>query len=174
MAGQEFLLSLHDLRRTPGSRGEFAFEAAFADTIVTGLTTWPAGRPVAVTGALESAGDGVLVTARAAVRLDAQCSRCLVPFAQDVVVDLTELYVYPEHALEYDDEDVSLIEAASVDLAGPVRDAVILEQPLIPLCRPDCRGLCQCGADLNADPQHDHGGVHDARWSALAQWGRMS
>ena len=44
-----------------------------------------------------------------------------------------------------------------LDLTETVREAISLAEPLVPLCRPDCRGLClECGADLNADPAHHH------------------
>jgi uncharacterized protein len=48
-----------------------------------------------------------------------------------------------------------------------VRDALLLELPLAPLCRPDCRGLCaRCGADLNAGPCSCVAD-RDPRWGAL-------
>jgi uncharacterized protein len=48
-----------------------------------------------------------------------------------------------------------------------VRDALLLELPLAPLCREDCRGLCaHCGADLNDGPC-DCAPPRDPRWDAL-------
>jgi uncharacterized protein len=38
------------------------------------------------------------------------------------------------------------------------------------LCRPDCLGLCpQCGANLNADPEHAHAEAPDPRWAKLRE-----
>ena len=38
-----------------------------------------------------------------------------------------------------------------------IRDAISLAEPIAPLCRPDCPGLCEtCGADLTDDPGHAH------------------
>jgi uncharacterized protein len=38
-----------------------------------------------------------------------------------------------------------------------VRDLVAEAMPVKLLCRDDCQGLCpECGADLNADPDHHH------------------
>ena len=54
----------------------------------------------------------------------------------------------PEYPL---DQDVA-------DLEPVLRDAVLLTFPLLPLCDPECRGLCAtCGADLNtgACPGHE-------------------
>jgi uncharacterized protein len=56
-----------------------------------------------------------------------------------------------------------------LDLSEAVREAISLAEPIVVLCRPDCRGLCLvCGADLNADPSHSHGGDElDPRLAAL-------
>ena len=57
----------------------------------------------------------------------------------------------PTEALLLDDHH-------ELDLTGTVRDAISLAEPIVALCRPDCRGLClECGVDLNADPAHTHG-----------------
>jgi uncharacterized protein len=48
-----------------------------------------------------------------------------------------------------------------------VHDAIFLELPLAPLCRPDCQGLCpECGADKNEAPCECPGPV-DPRWATL-------
>jgi uncharacterized protein len=42
------------------------------------------------------------------------------------------------------------LEIETLDLEVLAHDAILLELPAIPLCRPDCRGICStCGADLN-------------------------
>jgi len=173
-----FGLNLHDLRRTPGSIKDFRVRASYDHEIRVGLIQVPPGREVVVTGTLQSVGDGVLVTAAATVTLDAQCARCLREFTTDDVVDVQELFVYPERVGDYgadETDDVQLIDDDLVDIGPAVRDAIILNQPVISLCRPDCAGLCpRCGADLNDDPGHDHAPDTDSRWLALAQWGKMS
>ncbi|HEX9780774.1 MAG TPA: DUF177 domain-containing protein [bacterium] len=38
----------------------------------------------------------------------------------------------------------------TVDITDDVRQEIILGYPMVPVCRPDCRGLClQCGQNLN-------------------------
>jgi uncharacterized protein len=40
-----------------------------------------------------------------------------------------------------------------LDLGGEARETLLLEIPIAPRCREDCRGLCpRCGADLNDGP----------------------
>ena len=51
---------------------------------------------------------------------------------------------------EQPEEDEFLFDGMSVDLAEPVREAVILAFPSRLVCKDDCKGLCpQCGANLN-------------------------
>jgi uncharacterized protein len=43
-----------------------------------------------------------------------------------------------------------------LELEGEFRDAIVLAEPIAPLCREDCPGLCQvCGKEL-AGGNHDH------------------
>ena len=79
------------------------------------------------------------------------CNRCLKEWSEVVAVEVNEV-------LGADPESEYRIGGHQVDLEPPLRDAVLLSLPLLPLCRPDCRGLCAvCGADLNTDscPGHE-------------------
>jgi len=65
------------------------------------------------------------------------CSRCLQDFAS----------VYQKKfQLNY-----SAVKSEPViDLDPDIRQEIILDYPLKPLCRPDCKGLClKCGSNLN-------------------------
>ncbi|HJV09433.1 MAG TPA: DUF177 domain-containing protein, partial [Acidimicrobiales bacterium] len=56
----------------------------------------------------------------------------------------------------------------SVDLEPLVREALVLDLPLAPLCEEDCRGLCPtCGADLNLGDCDCPPAETDSRWAAL-------
>jgi uncharacterized protein len=44
-----------------------------------------------------------------------------------------------------------------LDIEQTVREAILLAEPIAPLCEPDCPGLCAvCGERLTSGP-HDHG-----------------
>jgi uncharacterized protein len=162
VSGSDFQVSLRDLKRTQGAHKSFRVEGTYAVVAAAGLAVLPAGRLVVAEGTLEAVGDGVLVTAIAQAEVDAQCSRCLTPFVTPAEVAVQELFVYDDRVDEFDDEDVLPIVGDQIDLADAIRDAILLDQPLIPLCREDCRGLCpRCGADLNTTPDHQHAGVVD-------------
>ena len=64
----------------------------------------------------------------------------------------------------------TLVEGEELDLQRWAHDAFALALPAKILCRPDCRGLCTtCGADLNADPEHEHEAAIDPRWAKLGE-----
>ncbi len=50
------------------------------------------------------------------------------------------------------DDEAYPLEHDFVDLAPLARDAILLDLPLAPLCREDCKGLCPyCGIDRNEE-----------------------
>ena len=126
----------------------------------------PEGSPVTLELRLESVVEGVLVSGTVGTDLVGECARCLTEVSDHREFELQELYYYPGKDAE---EDALFIVNEYIDLEQPMRDAVVLELPFTPLCRPDCSGLCLvCGADLNADPEHGHGATIDPRWQKLA------
>ena len=129
----------------------------------------PPGSAIDLDVTLEAVVEGVLGTGTAEVGLGGQCARCLEEITGDTVVDLQELYLYP--GKEVDDEEASRIEDEMIDLEPLLRDAVVLDLPFTPLCRPDCAGLCPtCGVNLNREPEHSHDDTIDSRWAGLAGW----
>ena len=132
-----------------------------------------AGAPLDLDLRLESVAEGVLVTGTVRAPTAGQCARCLEPFTGDVSIHLTELFAYPDSATEKTTEtdEVGHVVDDAVDLEQAIVDAVGLELPLSPVCRPDCAGLClTCGANLNDGPCACDGPPTDPRWSALDQF----
>ena len=119
--------------------------------------------------------DGILAQAHLEASVIEVCSRCLQPALVPLHLRVEEQFlptidpVTGGRLAEPDEETPFRIdEAHHLDLSEAVRQAAVLEEPMAPLCRPDCRGLCpQCGADLNVAPCHCEPGPVDARWAAL-------
>lgn len=66
-----------------------------------------------------------------------QCSRCLRE---------TEFTFTKNFRLDY----LLTKQDTAIDITEDVRQELMLEYPLRPLCKPDCKGLCpKCGEDLN-------------------------
>ncbi|MCM8801151.1 MAG: DUF177 domain-containing protein [Candidatus Omnitrophica bacterium] len=71
------------------------------------------------------------------LKLHLVCSRCLKKL---------ERYIHKDLRFTYQVEKVNQI----IDLNQDIRQEVILDYPLKPLCSPTCKGLCaSCGKDLN-------------------------
>lgn len=170
------VLDTRDLGRRAGAMKELSFQAGAPADLGLAAIAVPEGSEIDFDLRLESVSDGVLISGTAVVEVAGECSRCLEPLAFDMEVDLQDLYEY--HATDargrvvtdenLDEEEVRYLEDDLVDLEPALRDAVVPALPLVPLCQPDCLGLCvECGTNLNEDPQHQHD-VIDARWNSLA------
>jgi uncharacterized protein len=83
-----------------------------------------------------------------------ECVRCLKEFSKPLVWKLTELYAFNEKSVS--DSGLIVPEDAQIDLESLIREYALLEIPINPICKPDCKGLCPtCGQDLNiADCGH--------------------
>ncbi len=127
---------------------------------------------------LQRTNRGVLVRGTAAAPMLCICARCLDPYVDEVTVPISEEFlpsVDPESgtplAQPSDDEEVQAITAHhEVELDRVLHDELLLTEPMHPLCRPDCPGLCaECGQSLASGP-HDHGPAEiDPRLAALAR-----
>ncbi len=130
-----------------------------------------AGAPLELDLRVESVSEGVLVTGMLTAPIAGECSRCLAPFSEQVEVGLTELFAYPDSITEAttEEDEVGRVVNDVIDLEQPIIDAVGLELPFSPVCRPDCPGLCpRCGVPLaTAEPGHHHDEV-DPRWAKLS------
>ena len=93
------------------------------------------------------------------------CRRCAAPVRGDLKVRVHERYV--DVAVAGAEDDLYPIEDDTVDLGLMVRDTIVLELPMAPLCREDCRGLCpHCGTDRNED-ECACVAPRDPRWANL-------
>jgi DUF177 domain-containing protein len=118
--------------------------------------TWPA--PFGVTIDVDRIGDRFDVAAHVVGESDEECARCLrrFRFPLEVVVRLYADKLSaggPREDELSEDEGFVLHDGRRLDLDTSVREAALLARPMVPLCRPDCRGLCpRCGADWNEGP----------------------
>ncbi len=152
---------LTDRRRVPAPAG-----------LRQDLVGVPEGAPLDLDLRLESATEGVLVTGTVTTAIAGECGRCLDPVTRDFVVEVVELFAYPNSATAEttDEDEVDRIVDDLIDVEPVVRDAVVLGLPVTPLCQPDCAGLCPtCGQRLDDLPAgHTHEQL-DPRWAALTE-----
>ena len=164
------------LPRRPGSMVAVRRSAPAPDGMGVALARVAPGSPIELDLRLESVLEGVLVTGTADLAIVGECARCLDPVEWDETVDLSELFAYPSTdargaVIEEpagDDDALPMLQDDCIDLEPTLRDAIVLDLPLSPLCREDCVGLCaECGMRLDEAPDHHHERT-DPRWAALA------
>lgn len=93
--------------------------------------------PVRVKAMVEKITNAVTVHLTAEALMRSSCSRCLEDFEIDFRKDINLSYPVSKDEL-------------SIDLDPDIREEIIIDYPMKPLCRNDCKGLCQkCGKNLN-------------------------
>jgi len=102
------------------------------------------------------------------------CARCLEEFSQELASTTDFIICSKEwretHRDVKDNEEYVFYEGSDLqaDVSGIMREAVIVELSMKPLCSESCRGLCpRCGVNLNEKActcRNDH---TDERWDAL-------
>jgi uncharacterized protein len=106
---------------------------------------------------------GLLVEGRFDTELRLVCSRCLREIDYPIGFEIEEealpsVDLVSGLALDTSTEpdQLRLNDHHELELEGEFRDAIVLAEPIAPLCREDCPGLCQvCGKEL-AGGDHDH------------------
>ncbi len=62
-----------------------------------------------------------------------------------------------------------------LDLSEALRQATITDQPMNPVCRTDCQGLCPiCGTNRNEANCLCGEGIFDPRWTPLQELGKTT
>ena len=132
---------------------------------------WELTEPVTGQVRVTNARQNVVVRGKAKTTVVLQCSRCLGDFGfpvdliLDVVVPLSTfnahlgaLRVSDDGAdgMELSPEDIALLfQEHALDVDELVRQAIVLEIPIQPLCEPNCPGLpeAQAYVEREADPR---------------------
>ncbi len=156
-----FVVHVAKLRRAMGTRWHERRQGWIEGLDLADVAVPEGTLPVADV-VLESVLGGVSVTGTVLAPWAGECRRCLAPASGVLELAVRELYTEDGDG----DETYPLVHD-EVDLEPLVRDAVLLELPRAPLCRPDCLGLCPtCGANRNEEACGCEA-PRDPRWGAL-------
>jgi uncharacterized protein len=120
--------------------------------------------------------DGALIMLSGETCLRVACSRCLEPVVVPVSLTIEEQFLQTVDVItglplrpSHDDPAVLIDGHHDLHLADLVREYLLLELPMHPLCKEDCKGLCPtCGRNLNQGPCQCSAAVTDERWASLA------
>ena len=182
-----FLFNCHDLPRRAGEMREYQLTIDEHEPIGIPLLAIPSDSPIFLELRIESVEQGVLATGSAAGEAVGECTRCLDPVVFDVEESFQELFHYQidyrqkkssnsskgkAPILDVGEEDELLeMEDDFINLEGPIRDALILNLPVNPLCDEACEGLCPtCGVKWAELPNGHAHSSSDIRWAGLADW----
>ena len=171
-AANPWRLDLRELGRRAGSMQEIDRTAPAPEGWRVELIGVPAGAEVRLRLRLESVMEGVLVSGHVEVPVAGSCARCLEPFEDTLELDIQELYAYAGSTTEAtsEEDEVRRIDGDFLDLEPLLRDTVVLNLPLAPVCTENCAGLCvDCGQRLDDLPADHHHEIVDARWAGLAE-----
>ena len=92
--------------------------------------------------------EGLLVQMNGNGVLNLECVYCLEDFEHNLHFEFVEMYAFPSNALE--DVELVLSDDLHIDLTPLIRDYLLLEIPISPICKKDCMGLCPiCGEAKN-------------------------
>lgn len=171
MTTQDLRFNVAGLLKAPvGSTREYRIYAE-----LPGLDEYTLTQPIEGAIRLTRAPDRILVQGRLTTEVELECSRCLERFRLPVTITLNEEYFpsvdivtglpLPEPA---DEMAFTINEVHEIDLTEAVRQNLLVELPMQPLCRELCQGFCpRCGKNLNEGPCACPPEPVDSRWEGL-------
>lgn len=112
--------------------------------------------PVTADLELNKTGKEIVVSGEVTTEVELQCSRCLKIFKRDLKLPVEVVYHPLEeigverHGLRDDELDMGFYKGEELDLKDLLREQLLLNIQMKPLCSEECKGLCpRCGTDLN-------------------------
>jgi uncharacterized protein len=111
---------------------------------------------------VEKTGGGARFSGELSTRIRLSCVRCVERVDEtihrefDLFFEQRESDLFKAHdeiELEESDTSTAFMVGTELFVDQVIREQVLLEVPMKPLCRPGCKGLCTfCGANLNNGP----------------------
>ena len=112
--------------------------------------------PVAIRLSVRKVDREVVLSGGIKATLALQCGRCLKEFQKEldipveVVYDAVDDVTDDRHELKSDEMDMGFYRGDELDVGELVREQLLLNIQMKPLCNEDCKGICpHCGTDLN-------------------------
>jgi uncharacterized protein len=158
-------MSVRELFGRPGASRTETVHGTL-DGLETELARVPDESPVDGELLLESVVQGILVSGRIEGAWRLRCARCLTEFDGRFEVAVNEMFVVDP---DPDGDEYGFDPELGIDPDQLVRDAIGVELPFSPLCRPGCLGLCEvCGGNRNLGECPGHERV-DPRFAVLSE-----
>ncbi len=162
-----------DLRSITPEGCEFSF-SEISDELELSAEGYNFPNPVEVSLSGSKSGDEIIIQGQVRTTVEMECARCLEVFDMDLgpkIQFVIQLLDTNEPPPTEDDDFVILPKTtAEYDISQRIRELILLELPLKPLCSESCRGLCPlCGTNLNESQCDCTPDKTDERWDTLKQ-----
>jgi len=184
MARSIYIFNTHDLPHRAGEMREHELDLKITEAVGVDLLSVKPGEIIEVDLRLQSVDEGVLATARVIANATGECTRCLKPISWPIDENFTELYYYEvlanksagkrgsksskEDDLDLEEDDLSFMIGDDINLEPAIRDVIILNLAVNPLCNEDCPGLEEKqGQNWSYLPVVESQSPADQRWAAL-------
>ena len=142
-----------------------------ADAMVSDMA-FRLSRPLEIRLEAQPSAHDVLVRGTIEGEAELDCRRCLTPVSAPIVEEVALLFREGVSEAQAEAEEVYPLPAKGneLDLAGPLREHLVLAVPEFAICQDACKGLCPtCGANLNETECGCERADVDNRWAALLQ-----
>ena len=135
-----------------------SFSGAFdLGTLEAGPDTYAFAEPLSYTVDVTNTGDAFLVSGIVRGKGVCACGRCLDDVEVDIASEVEGYFLIEEpdesQMGEWEEDEFDVLgDDHVIDLEPLLVAAILVDLPLMPLCREDCAGLCPtCGANLNRE-----------------------
>ena len=176
-----FVIALKDVEDF-AKRFRFAIDASWLRSALEETTLHAPEAPAdgALDVEVQKTGKDILVRSHIVTTVNAECARCLEPVPLHVDVHVTSLLLpeserpRDEQAIDVEDDELDreYYSGEKIVLDDIVREHILLEEPLQPLCREDCPGIA---IPERVRPPADFGKPEegtDPRLAPLMKWKR--
>lgn len=145
------LISVLQVKKELGQKESFRFTIT-ADQLDLGDVSPYTESEMIVAGSVINLGDSLLVEGTIEACSHYECNRCLEAFERKEKIVFDECFREKGQPLssEQSKDDFLTYEGDAIKLDEIVREHLLLNEPLQPLCSEDCLGLCPiCGVNRN-------------------------
>ncbi|MDU2065613.1 MAG: DUF177 domain-containing protein [Sporomusaceae bacterium] len=145
------LISVVQAKKELGGRQEFSFVTAAEKLNIDGQHPYKNG-DIIVKGEVTNLGDRLTIAGTITAQAAYECNRCLTFFERQETISFAEDFREANQPLSQGlgEADCIIYEGDFIDIDELVRENLLLNEPLQPLCSDACLGLCPvCGVNRN-------------------------
>lgn len=117
--------------------------------------TFTLKEPIHYQVTITNTGDAFLISGTAEAEAITSCSRCLEDVEVKLSANIDAYYLIepPENSEENEINEFEILpEDHNIPLGEIIKATMIVDAPVKPLCKDDCKGLCpKCGKNLNTE-----------------------